>query len=78
MLNFPFSDPIILPSSLTIPLSGGVNQLIALKRVLLPQPLGPIIHITSPLEIFKDTFFKALIGPNFLLSSLISKKFDFI
>ena len=62
------------PCRTIFPLSGGVSQFIVLKRVLFPQPLGPMIQITSPLETLSDTFFKAFISPNFLFISRISKK----
>ena len=55
------------PCRTIFPLSGGVSQFIVLKRVLFPQPLGPMIQITSPLQTLSDTFFKAFISPNLYL-----------
>ena len=66
MVNLEEEDPTNLPSNQTSPLSGGVSQFTALNRVLFPQPLGPIIKITSPFDTFKETLFNAVILSNVL------------
>ena len=63
IVNLEKEDPTRLPSSQTSPLSGGVSQFTALNKVLFPQPLGPIIKITSPFETFKETLFSAVTLP---------------
>ena len=49
----------ITPSTLTLPLVGFITPLTTFNKVLLPAPLLPISPTTSPLEISKETLFKA-------------------
>jgi polar amino acid transport system ATP-binding protein len=68
---FDLFEPIGKPSKVTEPLSGGVSQLAVLKRVLLPQPLGPIKHTTSPFFILKLISSKAVIEPKVVVIKML-------
>jgi hypothetical protein len=61
-----------LPKNFTVPEVDGFNPVMALRKVVLPAPFGPIKPMTSPWCNVMETLLTAINPPNFLVKFSVS------